>query len=68
MIRKTFSVRRTALSVALLGLLAGSLHAQNIGKTTGGIRGVVNDSSGGVIPGATVTSSRSTGPTPSTSA
>ena len=46
---------RAALAAALLGLLAGPLHAQNIGKTTGSIRGTVKDATGGVLPGVTIT-------------
>ncbi len=48
-------LRRPVLVSTLLGLLASPLHAQNIGKTTGSIRGVVKDDIGGVLPGATIT-------------
>jgi hypothetical protein len=48
-------LRRPVLVSALLGLLASPLHAQNIGKTTGSIRGVVKDDTGGVLPGVTIT-------------
>lgn len=49
------SPRRAALAAAFLGLLAAPLQAQNIGKTTGSIRGTVKDETGGVLPGVTVT-------------
>ncbi len=50
-----YSLRRTAFVAALLGLLTAPLYAQNIGKTTGSIRGTVKDATGGVLPGVTVT-------------
>ena len=54
---RSFSLRRAGLATALFGLLATPLHAQNIGKTTGSIRGAVKDDTGGVLPGVTVTAS-----------
>jgi len=52
---RLFTLRLAALAAALIGLLAGPAAAQNIGKTTGSIRGVVKDDTGGVLPGVTVT-------------
>lgn len=49
------SVTRAASVAALLALLVMPAAAQNIGKTTGNIRGVVKDDTGGVLPGVTVT-------------
>jgi hypothetical protein len=52
-------VPRPAAWLALLlplagGLLAPAVRAQNIGRTTGGMRGVVQDETGGVLPGVRV--------------
>ena len=52
---RLFFPRQAALFTALLGLFAVPLHAQNIGKTTGSIRGTVKDGTGGVLPGVTIT-------------
>ena len=46
---------RPAVVLALLTLVGAPAAAQNIGKTTGNIRGVVKDDTGGVLPGVTVT-------------
>lgn len=46
------AIVRTALLFALIGLIASSLWAQS---TFGSIRGVVQDDSGAVIPGAQIT-------------
>ncbi|MEO8500580.1 MAG: TonB-dependent receptor, partial [Vicinamibacteria bacterium] len=54
---RLFPLRRPALATALLTLLAGPALAQNIGKTTGTIRGTVKDATGGVLPGVTITAS-----------
>jgi hypothetical protein len=49
--------RRLGLGLLGLGLLAGvgSAAAQNIGRTTGTLTGVVVNSSGSVLPGVTIT-------------
>ena len=52
---RMFSERGAALAIVLIAILATPLHAQNIGKTTGSIRGTVKDATGGVLPGVTVT-------------
>ena len=52
---RLFFLHRSLAAAALLGLLAGPLHAQNIGKTTGSIRGTVKDETGGVLPGVAMT-------------
>jgi Carboxypeptidase regulatory-like domain len=55
--RYPFSSRNAALAAVFFALLAGPVQAQNIGKTTGSIRGVIKDDTGGVLPGVTVTAS-----------
>ena len=52
---RLFFLHRSLAAAALLGLLAEPLHAQNIGKTTGSIRGTVKDETGGVLPGVAMT-------------
>lgn len=52
---RLFSLHRFLVTAALLGLAAGAVQAQNIGKTTGSIRGTIKDDTGGVLPGVTVT-------------
>jgi hypothetical protein len=43
------------LVIALVFSVSGVVQAQNIGRSTGELRGVVMDETGGVLPGATVT-------------
>ncbi len=52
---RVLSMTRAAVAAALLTLLVAPADAQNIGKTTGSIRGVIKDDTGGVLPGVTVT-------------
>ncbi len=47
--------RSFTISVLILLLCAGGVFAQSTSSTTGGIAGVINDSSGGALPGVTVT-------------